>query len=136
LYAPISAWRSIPGPARRLWLWLSAFAWAWIVICAIRAGGSQWDNPRYRLIFFAIEALVAGYAWVWWRDHRDAWLPRILALESLCVLLFGQWYLARYNRVGIHLPIMLVLGLSLAIVVLIVAGGWLWDRRKAEKTCA
>lgn len=133
IYAPIAAWRSDPGPIRRLWLWLSAFVWSWIGICAIRAGGSQWDNPRYRLIFFGFEALLAGFAWIWWREHRDAWLPRILALEVLSVLLFGQWYLARYNHVGVHLPIMLVLSLSLGIVVFILIGGWLWDRIKAEK---
>src|SRR5258708_26709581 len=66
LYAPIAAWRTGPGRERRLWLWLTAFSWAWIVICAIRAGGSQWDNPRYRLIFFGFEALVIGYAWTCW----------------------------------------------------------------------
>lgn len=136
LFAPVAAWRSEAGPQRRLWLWLSTFVWLWIVICAIRAGGSQWDNPRYRLIFFGIEALLAGYAWIRWVDHRDPWLPRILGLEVMSVLLFGQWYLARYNHVGTHLPIMLVLGLSLAVAGLILVGGWLWDRQRAHKARA
>jgi hypothetical protein len=131
LYSPIAAWRSEPGGDRRSWLWLSGFSWLWILICAIRAGGDQWDNPRYRLIFFGWQALAAGFAWLRWRDHRDAWLPRILFLEIACLLLYGQWYVARYNLIGIHLPIMLVLGLSLALVVLVVVGGWLWDRWRA-----
>jgi hypothetical protein len=133
LYAPIAAWRSEPGVQRRTWLWLSAFAWAWIVICAIRAGGDQWDNPRYRLIFFDVQAVVAGFAWVWWREYKDSWLPRIVALELLCVLLFGQWYLSRYYRIGIHLPIMVVLALSLGTTALIFLGGWLWDGIRARK---
>jgi hypothetical protein len=136
LYSPIAAWRSEPGGDRRSWLWLSGFSWLWILICAIRAGGDQWDNPRYRLIFFGWQALAAGFAWLRWRDHRDAWLPRILFLEIACLLLYGQWYVARYNLIGIHLPIMLVLGLSLALVVLVVVGGWLWDRWRAGSTRA
>lgn len=138
LYAPIAAFRSKDGAERRTWVWLSVFAWAWIVICAIRAGGDQWDNPRYRLIFFGIEALVGGFAWVSWREQRDAWLPRIFALEVLCVLLFGQWYVARYLLIGIHLPIMVVLALSLVCVALIFLGGWLWDafRRRTGRSGA
>ncbi len=133
IYAPIAAWRSKSGDERRTWLWLCAFSWAWIVICAIRAGGDQWDNPRYRLIFFGIEALVAAYAWVTWREQVDSWLPRIVALEIVCVLLFGQWYVARYLGVGVHLPFMAVLSLGVSSVVLIFAGGWLWDRLRGGK---
>ena len=133
IYAPIAAWRSKPGVERRTWMWLSLFSWTWIIVCAIRAGGSQWDNPRYRLIFFDVEALAAGYAWVWWREQKDAWLPRIVALEVLCVLLFGQWYLARYYRIGIHLPIMVVMSVGLAMTFLIFLGGWVWDSIQARR---
>jgi len=136
IYAPVAAWRSMPGRERRLWLWFSGFSWLWILTCAIRAGGDQWDNPRYRLIFFGFEALAAGYGWLWWRTHRDAWLPRIFALEILCVLLFGQWYVARYYLIGIHLPILVVLGLSVIFLVVILPGGWLWDRWQAKKVGA
>ena len=128
LYAPIAAWKSAPGRERRLWLWFSTFSWIWILVCSIRAGGDQWDNPRYRLIFFGFEALVAGFAWLRWRDHGDAWLPRILVLEAVCILIFGQWYVARYNLIGIHLPITVVLGLSLTFVAVVFVGGWFWDR--------
>jgi hypothetical protein len=132
IYAPFAAWKSAPGRERRLWLWLTAFSWIWIVTCSIRAGGSQWDNPRYRLIFFGWQALVAGYAWLWWRAHRDGWLPRIIALEIFCLLLFSQWYLARYYQIGIHLPIMVVLGLGITALILTFVGGWLWDRWKKK----
>lgn len=128
LYASIAALRAQEPAERRTWWWLSAFSWAWILICAIRAGGDQWDNPRYRLIFFGVQAILAGYAWITWRAHRDAWLPRILAVELVCVLVFGQWYVARYYLVGIHLPILVVLSLCISLTVVILAGGWLWDR--------
>lgn len=127
LYAPFAAWREGEPRRRRAWLWISTFAWMWILICAVRAGGDQWDNPRYRLIFFGVQAVVAAYGWISWWQRRDAWLPRIVALEVLCVLVFGQWYVARYYRVGVHLPIMVVLALSLTVAALILLGGWLWD---------
>ncbi len=133
IYAPFAAWKSARGRERRLWLWLTAFSWAWILICSIRAGGSQWDNPRYRLIFFGWQALVSGYAWLWWREHRDNWLPRIVGLEIFCLLLYSQWYLARYYQIGLHLPIMFVLGLSLVVFVLTFVGGWFWDRWRAGR---
>jgi hypothetical protein len=136
IYAPVAAWRTAAGSERRLWIWLTTFSWLWILICAIRAGGDQWDNPRYRLIFFGIEALTAGYAWLWWLEHRDAWLPRIIVLEILCVLLFGEWYVARYYLIGIHLPILVVLTLSILFLVVIIPGGWLWDRWRNKKAGA
>jgi len=136
LYAPV-ALRHVPaGSGRRAWAWLTIFSWAWIVICAIRAGGDQWDNPRYRLIFFGIEALIAALAWLTWRDTRDPWLPRILAAEMWCVLIFGQWYVARYYLIGVHLPIMVVLSLCITGVVVVLGAGAIWDMRAARRHSA
>jgi peptidoglycan/LPS O-acetylase OafA/YrhL len=129
-YAPIPVWRLEPGVPRRVWGWLVGFSWLWILLSAVRAGGDQWDNPRYRLIFFGIQALAASAAWLWWRADRDAWLPRIVAAEILCLLLFGQWYLARYYLIGIHFPIMVVMSMCIIGVLLILVGGALWDRRR------
>jgi hypothetical protein len=56
-----------------------------------------------------------------------------VGLELLCVLLFGQWYVARYYLIGIHLPILVVVSLSLGLVALIFIGGWAWDRMRAHK---
>ena len=131
LYAPIAAWRSKDRMERRTWLWLAVFVWGWIVVSAVRAGGTQWDNPRYRLIFFGVEALMAAYAWVAWRERNDPWFPRIVALELVCVLLFGQWYVARYLGIGVHLPIMVVLALGIGAAAIILVGGWFWDGRRA-----
>jgi hypothetical protein len=129
-YAPIAVLRREPGVHRRIWSWLIVFSWLWILLSAVRAGGDQWDNPRYRLIFFGIQALAASAAWLWWRADRDAWLPRIVAAEILCLLLFGQWYLARYYLIGIHFPIMVVMSMCIIGVLLILLGGLMWDRRR------
>lgn len=131
-YAPFGIRRLPTGQSRNTWAWLTAFSWLWILICSVRAGGDQWDNPRYRLIFFGIQALVAAAAWMWWRADHDPWLPRILASEVLCLLLFGQWYVARYYLIGVHFPIMMVMGMCLVGVLAIMLGGALWDRRHAR----
>ncbi len=136
LYAPVAAYRLQPGGGRRVWTWLALFSWAWIVVCAVRGGGDQWDNPRYRLIFFGVEAIVTAFAWLAWREKPDSWLPRIVAAEIWCVLVLGQWYVARYYLVGIHLPILVVLSLCLFGVLLIMAVGWLWDARSRRRGTA
>jgi hypothetical protein len=71
-----------------------------------------------------------AFAWLWWRANRDPWLIRVLAAELACLLLFGQWYLARYNLIGIHLPIMVVMSMCIVSVLVIMIGGALWDRRQ------
>ena len=133
VYAPMAMRRLKVGGERRVWMWLLGFSWAWIVICSIRAGGGQWDNPRYRLIFEGFQALVVAFAWLSWRQQRDSWLPRVVLAEIICLALFGEWYLARYYLIGIHLPILVVLSLSVAGVVLIILGGRVWDLVRRHK---
>lgn len=127
LYAPLAAFRET-GSHRRVLVWLIASAWLWILVAAVRAGGDQWDNPRYRLIFFGIQSLLAAYALLAWLRSRDAWLPRILLMELVCFLLFGQWYAARYLQVGVALPAIWMIMLGLGGVGLVLAGGAIWDR--------
>ncbi len=133
VYSVIAVRHIEAGRERRFWLSLSTFCWIWIVVCAVRAGGDQWDNPRYRLIFFGLEALAAAQAYLVWDRTRDAWLPRIVLIEIVCLALFTQWYVARYLQLGIHLPILVVLSLSVVCVILIVVGGFFWDRRAVAR---
>lgn len=133
VYAPFGVRHIEAGRERGFWFWLVAFCWLWILVCAVRAGGDQWDNPRYRLIFFGFESLAAAQALLTWRRTGDPWLPRIVLLEIVCLVLFTQWYVARYLRVGIHLPILVVLSLNIVCALVIFLGGWLWDRRRAGR---
>lgn len=132
LYAPVAAWRNPEAKRRRLWAWIAAVIWAWIILTALRGGGDQWDNPRYRAILLPWQALAAGYAWSWFRARGDAWLPRIWLVEAVFLGFFTQWYLSRYLLIGGQLPfgwmVALIAGLSLAIL----AGGALWDRRRSR----
>jgi hypothetical protein len=117
-------------------LWLSMVGWVWIAISALNAGGDQWDNPRYRTILLAWLVLLAGWAWSWARQRKDAWLGRWLAVESVFVLMFTEWYLGRYYSGFPHLDIKIMISITLGLTALIIGGGWAWDwyrRRQKPK---
>jgi len=59
----LSVWKIPDRSERRAWIWLWVIAWVWIVVSSYRAGGDQWDNPRYRVIFLLWQALLAAYTW-------------------------------------------------------------------------
>jgi hypothetical protein len=126
-YAPFAIIRKESGSARRLLLWLTAAAWTWIIVSALRGGADSWDNPRYRVILIAVQAVVAAYAWV----HRDRWLVRWGLVEGIFVLVFTQWYVSRYFKVGGQLPFGIMILLIVIIAALIMGIGWWLDRKSA-----
>jgi hypothetical protein len=125
-YAPFAVARLEPGPARRLWSWLTIISWSWIIIAALRGGADQWDNPRYRVILIAVQAIVAGFAWI----NRDRWLFRWLAVEAAFLVIFTQWYISRYYHIGSQIPFGIMILLILLIAGVILFGGWWRDRRR------
>ncbi len=110
---------------RKLFLWLSLVVWGWILFTALRGGGDQWDNPRYRLILFLWQAILAGNVWVWWRETGNAWFLRVVAMEAVFVTVFGQWYANRYFHMGPQLPFAVMIAVIFGIWVLIFGVG-LW----------
>jgi hypothetical protein len=113
---------------RKVILWLSFIVWAWILFTALRGGGDQWDNPRYRSILFLWQALLAGHVWVWWRETKNAWLPRVLLMELILILVFGNWYLERYIYIGFELSFQQMVVIIFGAWVLILAWGIWRDR--------
>jgi hypothetical protein len=118
---------------RRVWTWLGTISWLWIIISSLRAGGDQWDNPRYRILMLVWLALFAGYAWSWWRSRHDAWLLRIIIVEIIFLFFFTQWYISRYFHLGGQLPFGMMVLLICAGASLVMVGGWLWDRWRVSK---
>jgi hypothetical protein len=116
---------------RPLWMWITLLAWTWILLASLRGGGDEWDNPRYRALFFLWQALVGGYVWVWWHETRNAWFWRVIVCEVVYLLIFAQWYTSRYWMWGGKLPFGQMVGLIFGIWVLIVASGLWLDRRQA-----
>ncbi len=126
-YSLFSAWSVSDLRARRQWLWLAALTWAWALIAALRGGGDQWDNPRYRVIPLIFLCLLAAQAWA---APKTRWFWRIVAVETLIVGIFSHWYLYRYLKIGFNLGIRNTLALALAAAILGVAADWGWERRK------
>jgi hypothetical protein len=118
---------------RRVLLWLGFAAWGWILFTAMRGGGDQWDNPRYRAILFLWQAILGGVVWAWWRETRNSWAVRIVLMEVVFLIFFGQWYANRYYHFGRQLPFAQMVAFILGLWALIFAWGWLTDRRKSAR---
>ncbi|MFZ5885523.1 MAG: hypothetical protein ACOYYI_17290 [Chloroflexota bacterium] len=115
---------------RNVILWLALLTWTWILLSALRGGGDTWDNPRYRAILFAWQAVLAGVVWVGWREARSAWVGRTLLCEAVFLLVFTQWYASRYFHWGGQLSFAVMVGLIAAAWGIIVGVGlWLDHRR-------
>ncbi|MBM3179511.1 MAG: hypothetical protein FJZ86_04070 [Chloroflexi bacterium] len=117
---------------RKLLTWLSLVVWAWILLTALRGGGDQWDNPRYRAILFLWQALLAGNVWVWWRETKNTWFSRVIAMEIVFVAVFGQWYANRYLHIGMQLPFVYMVAIIFGLWAgILVWGIWCDKQRRA-----
>jgi len=106
--------------------------WAWILLTALRGGGDQWDNPRYRAILFLWQALLAGNVWVWWRETKNTWFSRVIAMEIVFVAVFGQWYANRYLHIGMQLPFVYMVAIIFGLWAgILVWGIWCDKQRRA-----
>ncbi len=133
LYAFIAAWKNDQPSKRYLWLWITVISWMWIVLTALRGGGDQWDNPRYRGILLLWQALAAGYAIARFRLRTDSWLIRIFIVEGIFLIFFTQWYLSRYFHIGGQIPFGWMVSLITGISLIVLLGGeWLDHRRKKD----
>lgn len=129
-YAPFAAWKMPTGQRQKQMAWLALLVWVWIIIAAVRGGGDQWDNPRYRvipMIFLAVSAAQAYYA------LKSRWFGRILVVEAIILLVFTHWYSFRYLKIGFNLGIRNTLMLALGSAILLVGGDWLREKIRARK---
>ncbi len=128
-YSLRSTLKTVDKRERLAWLWLWLVSWAWIIVSSARAGGDQWDNPRYRVILLLFQAALAAQAITWQRATLDLWLGRVLAVEGVFLALFGYWYAARYlHWQGWVVHVYVIFALIFILGVLILVGGWWWDR--------
>ena len=135
IYSVLAAFKTEDKGERRVMLWFAIVALAWVVISSFRAGGSQWDNPRYRTILLPWMALLAGWAYAWAQAHKDPWLARILAVEGIFLLFFTEWYFSRYsNNLIPRLPFGVMVGLIVVLSLGVVVGGWFWDRSRGQRS--
>jgi len=134
VYSLRPIWKLRENRERLAWLWLLFVTWGWIFLSAARAGGDQWDNPRYRVTLLLFQAALAARTLTWQRATHDRWLGRFLAVEGVFLSLFGFWYATRYTnwQAGqVHVLIIIVLVVIISSVILV--GGWISDRRRVRR---
>lgn len=129
-FSLVAILKSEKGEERLAWLWLFIINWSWIAISVLRAGGDQWDNPRYRLIFLGFQAVLAGKAWIYYKTSHNPWLPRIILIELVFTLLFANWYASRYFPSIPSFSFKVLLLVIITISALIILGGFWLDWRK------
>jgi hypothetical protein len=115
------------------WLWLFVMTWAWIAVSSLRAGGDQWDNPRYRAILLLFQALLAAKAWLYYREQRHAFLSRIIMIEAVFLLVFMEWYAARYYPFLPRLSFKVMIGLIGLSSAGILSVGYYLDKRRSRR---
>lgn len=115
---------------RSLLVFLSLTFAVWVLISSLRAGGDQWDNPRYRTTFLPWMAILVGWVWLRLRTQRSPWFWRILSIEIVSVLFFLYWYFNRtiysFAQIPFQVMILSIIGISLIIFI----GGISWDQKK------
>ena len=133
VYAIVAVWKAKEPVDRRVLAWLSICVIFWLLVSSARAGGDQWDNPRYRSIFLVYFAVLCGWAWDYARRVKDPWLGRFYLIELVFLGFFLEWYISRYYQVVGRLPfenmLIWVAGLSFSILL----GGIVWDRIKKKR---
>jgi len=130
-YAPISALHT-DGSQKKRWLWLGLVVWVWIVIASLRGGADQWDNPRYRVILMAWQAMIAAQAFLSLEKGWGRGWIRILGVEAILLIVFTHWYMYRYLNIGFNIGIRNSLLLAISFSVVFVLGDWLIQKRKTK----
>ena len=130
LYAPLAAirktgWRSLPT-------YFSILVWLTALLASYRGTGDQWDNPRYRVVFLAVQAALAGWAWINATKIGSPWLKRTFLVVGVSMLLFTLWYSLRYKLLP-YFSVLHAVGVVGAFIVFFLLGSILYDGYKARK---
>jgi hypothetical protein len=118
---------------RKLAIGLFAAVWLVILIASFRSGGDLWDNPRYRIVFIGLQAVLVAWVWYAQRESASPWLWRTVLALGVILIWFIPWYLGRNDVIDWPISdVFLTFGLGLISVFIII--GWLyWQDRKKNK---
>jgi hypothetical protein len=135
VYAFFAAWKGVGRRERKLFIGIGLACLVWVIISSARAGGDQWDNPRYRAILLPWLALLAGWGWQYARRTKDAALWRWSAAEVIFVAFFLWWYVSRYTGLVGRLDFWVMVAVIAGLGVLVMLVPWLWGRiRQPRRT--
>ena len=132
-YALIRVWWIKPSKKKRWLVVVTLLIWVWIFIASARAGGDQWDNPRYRTIFLPWLAFVASWVIDWVARTKDRWLGRLFIIEGIFLAFITEWYLSRYYALFPRPNFWVMLSLIFGLSMLVIGVGIFWDKRNIKK---
>jgi len=127
LTSSILVWRTKKIEKKGIIFLFMAIVAIWTVISSARAGGDQWDNPRYRSILFIWYALLGSWAIFETQKRKSPWLWRIVLLEIIYTGFFIHWYLSRYFGVFKRMDFWPMIRLLIIIGGIILFGGLIFD---------
>lgn len=119
---------------RRLLVVTTVFIFLWIFLSSLRAGGDQWDNPRYRTLILPWITVITSWAWIHFKENKNPWLSRVYAIVSVFCLFFLQWYLSRYYKLWARLPFTQMVMMLFGVIVILLVVFLLYDHCKKRKT--
>ena len=103
----------------------------WFLIAALRGGGDQYDNPRYRAVLLSLQIPLAAWGWVGQRRSADPIFRRAVVTAGFIIAWAFLWYLRRiYPLPGIETDPFKIIGLGLACGALYSI--WDWARESGK----
>lgn len=132
LFGLFASFKSEPKESRWTLVMLFVVFLVWVVVSSARAGGDQWDNPRYRYILLPFMSLILAWAIEQYRQTRSPWLWRWAACVGVFLAFFTWFYATRY-LIG-DIPSMPFLTMIILIVIIdgiLLFGSILWDRYRS-----
>ncbi len=136
-YGFFSMWKAKPKSERWGLVVLVLALLAWVLIATLRAGGDQWDNPRYRALLIPWFAVLFGWCWHRLREGHLTWFLRWVGVVLVFFVVFFLWYMFRYQVIKEYIGFFDMIRVILAGWAVIVLGGLAWDfvkLRKAHRT--
>lgn len=133
LYGLIVVWKVKNPKEKRLLVWTMVFSFLWIVISSMRAGGDEWDNPRYRIIFLPLLALLAAWAIDWAKQRHDSWLTCLLVIEGVFMVIFVNLYLVRYLGIGAKIAWYWDVLIFIVISIFLIVGNFFLQKKRQKQ---
>jgi hypothetical protein len=127
LYAFFAILKAKRSESKWLLVLFSLVFLVWVVVSSARAGGDQWDNPRYRYILLPFMALLIAWSLEHYRETRSRWFWRWVTIVAEFSLLFLNLYINRNVFVFTRLSLPETVAVTLLLAILILAGGAIWD---------
>lgn len=134
LLAPFFTPKEKDNKKRQILILTTLFILFWILLSSLRAGGDQWDNPRYRTAILPWIALVASWTFIYFKEQKNPWLKRTYVVVTVFCLFFLQWYLSRYYKLWTRLPFVQMVIVLCATILVLIIGFLIHDRlRRTSK---